>query len=193
MTTTLIAKRTRVGGRIETEGDVMVDGRVEGTILAAGCVTVGLTGVAVSEIQAGRAVVLGIVIGNISAGERVDVAANARIVGDVRAPVVSVAPSGMIEGRIDRLDRPTPPLDPSTTSASQSQRPTLRIRGAPVVRPARPDLGPDAAEAPRAPASRQTGELGAAPRLRTPDPTVVPLPPRPPARVPLTPRRIHGD
>ena len=86
MTTTLIAKRTRVGGRIETHGDVMVEGRVEGSIVAAGTVTIGVSGVAVSDIHAGRAVILGIVIGDIEASERIDVAASARIVGDVRSP-----------------------------------------------------------------------------------------------------------
>src|SRR5215468_1738479 len=75
MTTTLIAKRTRVDGLIETEGDVMIEGRVEGTIRAAGCVTVAVSGVAVSDMNASRALVLGILIGNVSATERIDVAA----------------------------------------------------------------------------------------------------------------------
>src|SRR5215468_12509818 len=76
MTTTLIAKRTRVGGLIETEGDVMIEGRVEGTIRAGGCVTVGVSGVAVSDVNASRALVLGILIENVNATERVDVASS---------------------------------------------------------------------------------------------------------------------
>jgi cytoskeletal protein CcmA (bactofilin family) len=125
VTTTLIAKRTRVGGLIETEGDVVVEGRVEGTIRAGGCVTIGVSGVAVSDVEAARAMVLGILIGNCTALDRIDVAASARIIGDVRAPAVVVAATGLVEGTIEE------------THATDEGKPTLRLRQNPVVRPAR--------------------------------------------------------
>ena len=128
MTTTIIAKRTRIGGLVETEGDVVVEGRVEGTIRAGGCVTIAVSGVAVSDVEAGRAMVLGILIGNVTATERIDVAASARIVGDVRAPTVSVATAGLVEGRIEELN----------PEEDGEAKPTLRLRSGPVVRPAKP-------------------------------------------------------
>lgn len=118
----VIAKRTRVGGPIETEGDLLVEGRVEGAIKAGGCVTVGPSGVALSDMTCGRAIVLGIVIGGISASERVDVAAGGRVVGDVRAPAVAIVAPGTVEGRVEQHAPVTP-----------HSRPTLRIR------PARPE------------------------------------------------------
>ena len=142
MTTTLIAKRTRVGGLIETEGDVVVEGRVEGTIRAGGCVTIGVSGVAVSDVEAGRAMVLGILIGNVTAVERIDVAASARIIGDVRAPAIVVAATGLVEGSIEE------------TQPTEEAKPTLRLRQNPLVRPARssgnaPITGPPPPGAPR--------------------------------------------
>src|SRR5262245_45157318 len=134
MSTTLIAKRTRIGGRVETEGDVLVEGRIEGTLIAEGCVTIGVTGVAVSDVQAERVIVLGIVIGNITATERLDVAASARVVGDVRAPTVALAGPGVVEGRVTEIGTPSPaPAPPNVTATvpQGSQRPTLRIRGGP--------------------------------------------------------------
>jgi cytoskeletal protein CcmA (bactofilin family) len=120
----VIAKRTRVGGPIETEGDLVVDGRVEGAIRAAGCVTVGPSGVVISDLVVGRAVVIGIVIGSITASERVDVAAGGRVVGDVRAPTVTIVATGAVEGRVEQQGLPPP-----------HTRPTLRIR------PSRPEAG----------------------------------------------------
>jgi cytoskeletal protein CcmA (bactofilin family) len=197
MTTTLIAKRTRVGGRIETHGDVMVEGRVEGSIVADGCVTVGVSGVAVSDIHAGRAVVLGIVIGNIEASERIDVASSARIVGDVRAPAISVASPASVEGRIDETPAAAHAPARETTSSGrlstvppaggvQATRPTLRIRGAGLVRPARPDgqSGSSPAVEPRQ--NRITADLGQR-AARTRDPSQVPAPPRPPRRTRMLP------
>jgi cytoskeletal protein CcmA (bactofilin family) len=185
MTTTLIARRTRVGGPIDTEGDVVVEGRVEGSIRAGGSVTVGPSGVALSDLVVGRAVVLGIVIGDVTATERVDVAAGARVVGDVRAPTVAVVPPGTIEGKIDE------------TRESQSLRPTLRIRGGqPLVRPARPEAAPGWSRAPTAPLPPVPP--APYPSARPAPPTeqvaaLVPAPPRPVGRVRMVPRRNNGD
>src|SRR5262249_61622600 len=98
----VIAKRTRVGGPIETEGDLLVEGRVEGAIKAGGCVTVGPSGVALSDMTCGRAIVLGIVIGGISASERVDVAAGGRGLRDRRAAAVATLPPRAVRGRARR-------------------------------------------------------------------------------------------
>jgi cytoskeletal protein CcmA (bactofilin family) len=130
MTTTLIAKRTRVTGTVDTEGDVMVEGRVEGSIRAGGSVTIGVSGVVVSDVQASQAIVLGILIGNLRASERVDVAASARIVGDVRAPAIALANAHLVEGRVEEG-----PLDPTEVA---EPKPTLRLRGTALVRPAQP-------------------------------------------------------
>lgn len=220
MSTTLIARRTRVTGRIETHGDVMVEGRIEGSIVAGGCVTVGVSGVAVSDIHTGRAVVLGIVIGNIEASERIDVAASARIVGDVRSPLVSVASPATIEGRVDELETGAPPVSPSgshptgpapqavvasgqvsTSGTIPTTRPTLKIRGAAMVRPAPPDAGTDLTPLEPGRSTRATAELPrptapvarpSAPVNRAPH---VPVPPRPPGRSRMLPRQAHrpGD
>jgi cytoskeletal protein CcmA (bactofilin family) len=199
MTTTLIAKRTRVGGLIETEGDVVVEGRVEGTIRAGGCVTIGVSGVAVSDVEAGRAMVLGILIGNVTAYERIDVAASARIIGDVRAPAVVVASAGLVEGVIEESPSPDEP------------KPTLRLRQNPVVRPARssgnvpvaaapppPTTPPPSPQAPwsgsrvdtHAPTLPMRGQSVSAGRLGRPlSPNPLPAPARPPFLHPPATRR----
>jgi cytoskeletal protein CcmA (bactofilin family) len=226
MSTTLIARRTRVVGRIETHGDVLVEGRIEGSIVAGGCVTIGVSGVAVSDIRSSRTVVLGIVIGNIEASEHIDVAAGARIVGDVVGPTVSAANLGAIEGRVEQTGggpgardtaasghppvavavsgqigpRPTANQPRTVSPSPQVPRPTLRIRGAPLVRPARPESGNLTPVAPLEPRStRATADLPrvppAVPRpaARTDSRPHAPVPPRPPGRVPMFPRGHRED
>lgn len=197
MTTTLIAKRTRVGGRIETHGDVVVEGRVEGSIVAAGTVTIGVSGVAVSDIHAGRAVILGIVIGDIEASERIDVAASARIVGDVRSPSNVVALPSSVEGRVEETPagtplRATPSGSLPAVSAGggvQAARPTLRIRGAGLVRPARPAPEPAAV----ARSLRDTADMSQRHPQRARDAgTSPPPPPRPPSRTRMVPRAVRS-
>ncbi|HKA91432.1 MAG TPA: polymer-forming cytoskeletal protein [Haliangiales bacterium] len=149
--TTLIAKRTRVGGRIETDGDVVIEGRVEGAVVAGGRVVVAESGMAVAQIQAARAEIEGLVIGNVMATERIGVAAGARVVGDLRAPDVSLQNGAIVEGTVDRRSvdrRELPRADAETDDRASAWAPdpvteprgrtTLREAAAPVVRPGRP-------------------------------------------------------
>ncbi len=99
---TVIARRTRVGGNIDADGDLLVEGRVEGAIRCAGRVTVAVSGVALAEIRSRWAEIAGVVVGNIMADEGIEVLAGARIVGDLSAPKVSIAAGATIEGRVDR-------------------------------------------------------------------------------------------
>jgi cytoskeletal protein CcmA (bactofilin family) len=166
--TTLIAKRTRVGGRIETDGDVVVEGRVEGAVVAAGRVTIAESGMAVAQIQAARVEVEGVVIGDVVATERIGVAAGARVVGDLRAPEVSLASGAVVEGKVDRraADRRNGWVQPASPTREPSDhdehaedhastwvpepvteprgRTTLRDGGIPLVRPGRPAARPAA-------------------------------------------------
>jgi cytoskeletal protein CcmA (bactofilin family) len=185
---TLIPARARVAGRIETDGDVIVVGRVEGSIHAGGVVIVAPSGVAVAEIGATRADVQGVVIGNIVGIERIDVAPGARVVGDLRAPEVQIAAEATIEGRVDRLSAT---IDESLMLAPV--RPTLRAR-AKIARPTRPTTAkpPDLTPSPEALGPSPSPDPlppPPAPTHATAPSTAVPATPRPPQRAKLVPRR----
>jgi cytoskeletal protein CcmA (bactofilin family) len=191
MTTTLIARRTRIGGAIDTEGDLIVEGRVEGTIRAGGTVIVGASGVAVSDLVVARAVVLGIVIGNVEASERVDIGAGARVVGDLRAPIVAVTPPGAVEGRISETAEPAARTRPTLRLGSGTRQPEPAESAPstwPMVRPARPE----AARPPKQSAPHHPG----APAPPAPVPDALrepPTAPRPIGRVRMLPRRGDGE
>jgi cytoskeletal protein CcmA (bactofilin family) len=198
---------------------VRVDGRVEGSIRAGEVVTVGPGGMVIAEIVGQRAEIWGTVIGNVVASERIHVVAGAKIVGDLRAPDIELAPGAIVEGRIDRLNERRSQTQPPVGGADPRQ--TVRARG-PLRRPTRPPgsldevaanavasaaakatlpkppatpappiEGDDATPTPEA--ARDTTRI----RFREPTPGTTPPPPRPPRlseRARLIPRkRTKGE
>jgi cytoskeletal protein CcmA (bactofilin family) len=162
---TVVARRTKIGGRIETEGTVLVEGRVEGSIRAADTVVIAQSGLVIAEVEGGTVEVRGIVIGNITATRRIAVTPGARVVGDLRGPEIAVAADATVEGKIDRTGGARTPKAPS----AREPRPTLRLRP-PTLHPVAP------AEAPTDPGPAEP--IPGIPRLKTR------------ARI-VTPRREH--
>lgn len=182
--TTWVARHAKISGRIEADGDVQVDGRVEGSIRAGSQVSISVGGVAVAEIHAGRAHVRGVVIGNVIASERIDVGSGARVVGDLRAPLVDIDAGATIEGRVERSapEAEALPSDRATRTTVRLARPGLR-------RPSRPDLAAiDPPEAAPLPALVERATEGPS----TPSPPA-PARPRPAGRARLVPRRTPDE
>jgi cytoskeletal protein CcmA (bactofilin family) len=97
-----IGKSIYVKGELSGNEDLMIDGKVEGKIVLNGhAVTVGQSGTVMAEVQAKAVVVNGQVKGNITAEDRVEVAATGSMQGDVRAPRVILADGAKFKGSID--------------------------------------------------------------------------------------------
>lgn len=119
-----IGKTLHVKGELTGNEDLTVDGTVDGKITLNGCnVTIGQTGRVAAEIHAKSVVVGGQATGNISADERVEVAATGTMVGDVRAPRVVLVDGARFKGTIDMDSRPgagTSIAAPAYVSATKS-------------------------------------------------------------------------
>ena len=97
-----IGKSLQVKGELTGQEDLAVEGKVEGKIALKGCaVTIGQTGRVAGEIHAKSVVVAGLLNGNISAEEMVEVAATGTMMGDIRAPRVVLADGAKFKGTID--------------------------------------------------------------------------------------------
>jgi cytoskeletal protein CcmA (bactofilin family) len=185
---TVIARRTRVGGNVHAEGDLVVEGRVEGAIHAAGKVTIAPSGVALAEIRAREAEIAGVVVGNVFGGEGIAVLTGARIVGDLAAPQVAIAAGATIEGRVERT-LPDEPAPAPTSSRRATTVPLVIPVEEPVVETTRVPMrarAPIARPAPPAPARRRASTV----RPRPPSQGGVPGAPEPPSlpRIPLRAR-----
>src|SRR3954467_14936309 len=89
---TVIGGGTFVRGRVTGTGDLEIAGRIEGDVACTGDVLVESSGMVGAGIAARRIVVRGAVKGDLVAEDAVILEAGARVVGDLRAPRIAIAP-----------------------------------------------------------------------------------------------------
>jgi cytoskeletal protein CcmA (bactofilin family) len=98
--TTLIGSGTFVRGRVTGTGDLEIAGRIEGEVTCSGDVLVDTSGLVGASISARRIVVRGAVKGDLTAEDAVILEAGARVVGDLKAPRIAIAPGGLVRGHV---------------------------------------------------------------------------------------------
>jgi cytoskeletal protein CcmA (bactofilin family) len=97
---TIIARGVKVEGDFASDGNVIIEGEVNGSVKAAGHLTVGSSAKIKADVSAGEAVVSGELTGNLSVVGRLDLQESSVIVGDLIADVLIVAAGAKINGRI---------------------------------------------------------------------------------------------
>ena len=99
---TTIGKGVVVKGDVKGGEDLVVDGKVDGTIeLPQHVLTVGPTGRVKAQLSAKSVVVLGRVNGSIQASERVSIGETGLVEGAISAPRLVVAVGARVQGRVD--------------------------------------------------------------------------------------------
>ncbi|MDX1500967.1 MAG: polymer-forming cytoskeletal protein [Thermoanaerobaculia bacterium] len=86
-------------GTLRFDDTFRVDGRVTGKVLSDGDLVIGERGEVEGELRVGRIFVSGKVRGSIRAAQRVELAAGARLHGDVETPVLVIEEGAFFEGR----------------------------------------------------------------------------------------------
>jgi cytoskeletal protein CcmA (bactofilin family) len=97
--TTHINDGTEIDGKITFTGTVLLNGRVRGEISSGDTLVVGEKGVVNASIRAGIVEVSGEVVGNVTASDRIQLHATARVYGDIEAPVVIIDEGALLEGQ----------------------------------------------------------------------------------------------
>jgi cytoskeletal protein CcmA (bactofilin family) len=159
--TTIIGESILISGSLNGDEDLTVRGRVEGTLTLTKTLVVEPTGIVKAEVQVKNCVIAGVVVGNVTATESVEITKEGRMVGDIAAPRVIIVDGASFRGRIDMGE-----VDVEGARGV--------ARAAPV--PARPALRPVSARpAAKAVEAKKAEEKAAAP--------AAPKPPAPPAPV----------
>ena len=97
-----IGQSVHIKGELSGNEDHTIEGQVDGKIvLKDHNLTIGPNGRITAEIRAKNVSVLGQVIGNIVADDKVDLAPTGSVQGDIRAPRVAVADGARFKGSID--------------------------------------------------------------------------------------------
>lgn len=102
--TSLIARGTSITGDVHFGGALHLDGCIEGAVLAEAdseaVFTLSAEGEVAGEVRVPNAVINGVVKGNIHAAARLELAAQARVEGDVHYRVLEMAAGAEVNGRM---------------------------------------------------------------------------------------------
>jgi cytoskeletal protein CcmA (bactofilin family) len=97
-----IGKTVVIRGEVKGNEDLIVDGRVEGTVsLSESRLTIGPTATVAADLSAKDILVHGQVQGNMVASGRVDLRAGCAVVGDISALRLAVEDNAVFRGKVD--------------------------------------------------------------------------------------------
>jgi cytoskeletal protein CcmA (bactofilin family) len=103
-TAAVIGKSVQIRGEVKGSEDLMVDGHVEGTItLLESRLTIGPNAHVAANVSAKDVIVLGHLIGNVSATGRVDLRDGCDLVGDISAGRLSIEEKAVFRGKVEPL------------------------------------------------------------------------------------------
>ncbi len=123
---TIIGESILINGSLNGDEDLTVRGRVEGTLTLTRTLVVEPTGIVKAEVQVKNCVIAGVVVGNVTASESVEITKEGRMVGDIAAPRVIIVDGASFRGRVDMGDLELP----------RGERPARPAIARPAARPA---------------------------------------------------------
>jgi cytoskeletal protein CcmA (bactofilin family) len=109
-----IGKSVVICGEVKGSEDLIVDGRVEGTVtLSESRLTIGPTANVAADLSAKDVLILGHVQGNVAASGRVELRAGCVVEGDIRALRLAVEDNAIFRGKVDLTQAVSRPTDGS--------------------------------------------------------------------------------
>jgi cytoskeletal protein CcmA (bactofilin family) len=112
----LLDSQLSVTGDLETTASLRIEGSLEGSVLSADSVVIGVGSKISGDIHAREVVVGGTITGNVHASERVELQSTAVVTGDVHTLSVLVQEGGIVNGRVLMTQR-----EPAAQTPSRSR------------------------------------------------------------------------
>lgn len=95
----VLSSDVEIKGKVKFTNDLVVDGLIEGEIISDGSLTVGENARIKAEIHTRSVVIYGKVHGNITVTDRVELKANAELIGDIKASTISIEAGAIFVGK----------------------------------------------------------------------------------------------
>src|SRR5512140_2164209 len=137
-TSTIVGESILINGNLQGDEDLTVLGRVEGSINLTKTLNIEESGIVKANITVRNAIISGVVVGNITASDSVEITEVGRMVGDIKAPRVIIVDGARYRGAVDMGDMEAPrasgPL-PARTEKALVRSTTAATR--PALPPAR--------------------------------------------------------
>lgn len=164
-TRTEIGPETIVTGDVRADEDVVVFGRIDGTVSSTTAVIVEDGGRVGPRVEAPTVIVAGWAAGDVIGTERVEITETGRVLGTVYAPRLVLLDGGAVKGRVV-MDGSRP--DSAPASAATARTVTARPAAAPAGTGARRATPPGTARAVREPVSASRTRAAQAPAAAAP-------------------------
>lgn len=124
-TTTAIGPTIVIKGKLKSDEDLIVKGRIEAEIASSKALLVENSGIIKANVRVKSARISGVLVGNITAEERVEIAPDGRMVGDLTAPKIIINDGAAFRGRIDmqtfdQADEPKPVEEPRAENGAKA-------------------------------------------------------------------------
>ena len=121
-----IGQSIQIKGELTGNEDLTIEGKVDGKIILKDHnLTIGANGRITAEIHAKTVVVVGEVVGNISADDKVEVAPTGSMKGDIAAPRVVLADGARFKGSIDMDRKQMQGMSSTGKSVADMTRPVM--------------------------------------------------------------------
>lgn len=101
MANTVIGSSISIDGEISGTEPLVVQGNVKGRIQLTESVFVENSAQVEADMECDSVEIGGVVTGNINAGGKVEIKAEGKMVGDIRAPRILIADGALFKGNID--------------------------------------------------------------------------------------------
>jgi cytoskeletal protein CcmA (bactofilin family) len=98
---TMIARGVKMEGDFTSQGDVVIEGEVHGTLSTGGKLTVGSEAVIKADVTANEAEVAGRIEGNLHLSHELILHASARVKGDVTVEHATIESGAALEGKVE--------------------------------------------------------------------------------------------
>src|SRR5687767_11098385 len=128
-----IGKSVVIKGELNGSEDLTIEGQVDGKIeLRQNVLTIGPNGRIKAQVFAKSVIILGEVVGNVTASEKVDIRDNGSVDGDIAAPRVAIAEGAHFRGSID-MQRTGSKAGDSKSEQQKSAAPAAANQPAPAA------------------------------------------------------------
>ena len=123
---TIVGTSVKLKGNLNSDGDITIDGNINGEIKTKGSVTIGPNANVIASIKAKRVIVAGTVQGNIEAKERLTLTETGRVYGDINANILSISAGAIFAGKSVMLEKVKqqeiePVLEPEPEASGKSK------------------------------------------------------------------------
>jgi len=98
---TLLGKGAVLHGNFSAPESARIDGRVNGDVTVEGTLVVGSTGAITGNVIAEAVLIGGEVLGDISAPEKAELTATAKVLGDIATKIIVIDENAVFQGKVD--------------------------------------------------------------------------------------------